>query len=481
MPGLTPTARNLLVLVIGEVSARFAALAGTAYLARTLGADGFGIVVFAATVVTYFSFAVQFGLDQSGSREVARNRNARAAYIFGLVGLRGGLALLCYAVLALLVLTVPLAHALRGVLLLQGLTLLVLAAHLGWAFQGLQRMGALALATLLAQLAFVASAVLLVRGPQDLVWAPLCYMAAEVTATVTLLVQYVARFGRPVLALDLATWRRSLGEGLPFFTSRLLRTIGMTFDILALKWYLSDAAVGLYSAASRIAFFLLGVLALYFITLNPILARAAARDRASVGPLVVRSLRLTAIAVIPMGVGGAILAPEIVTTVFGVEYGPAAAPLRLLIMAVAITMLGSNYRSGLVASDHQLVETRIIAASALLSVVLNLLLIPALGLVGAAGAFLASQALLLGLGYHAFRRHVLAETLLRHLSRPVAASLVMTLVVAATPRTPVLLPVVTGIVTYVATILALRATTVAELLDIVVARRNSPSRGTEVD
>ena len=48
-------ARNFLALGSGEALARIAAFAGTIYVARTLGASGYGIISFAAALMLYLS------------------------------------------------------------------------------------------------------------------------------------------------------------------------------------------------------------------------------------------------------------------------------------------------------------------------------------------------------------------------------------------------------------------------------------------
>jgi O-antigen/teichoic acid export membrane protein len=475
MPRLTTVARNLLALVAGEISGRLLTFVGTVYLARTLGSRGFGIASFAAAIVTYFSFAVHFGLDQVGSREVARNPRARSAYAAQVVALRSFLAVVAYALLALLVFAVPGTGIVRRVVLLHGLVLFALAGNLGWAFQGLERMGAYAVATSLGHFVFVAAALDLVTGPAALARVPLCYVAGEATVTVLLLVQFGRRFGLSALPLDRTTWRASLGAGFPFFATRFARTMGIGFDVLALKLYLGDAAVGLYSAASRIALFVLGVGVLYFVSVSPALARAAKAEPGRIPALLGRSLRLTAIAAVPLGIGGAIVAPGIVTMLFGAEYAAAGTPLRLLLLAVAVSLVGQNYRVVLVASDRQRADMRIVSASAVLAVTLNLLLVPWLGLSGAAGAFLGGEVLLLALALPAARPFLVVREGLHHLLRPLGASIAMAAPLLAMRSMPVITRIAAGALAYGAAILALRGTTVMELRDLLVARRHGPT------
>lgn len=466
-------ARNLLFLVAGEVSGRFLTFVGTVYLARTLGAEGFGALSLAVVLVTYLSFGVHFGLDQVGGREVARNPRARTAYAAGIVTLRGLLAVVVYAMLTLVVFAVPRTWFAARVVLTQGLVLFALAANLSWAFQGLEWMGGYALAASLGQVVFVAAALEFVKGPKDVGRAPLCYLAGEAMATILLLIQFVRRFGLSFPLRDRA-WLVSLGEGLPFLMSRLVRTIGVTFDVFALKLYLGDTAVGLYGAASRIALSVLGVAVLYFVNVTPALARVALTEPAWLQSLFTKSLRLSAIAAVPIGIGGAIVGPAIVTMLFGPAYAGAGTALRLLLVGVSVTLVSQNYRILLVASSHQRAEMAIVSASAVLTIILNVLLVPQLGLAGAGIAFLASEMLLLALGLGAVRFLVGMEDGLRHLVRPLAASIIMAVVLLATTSVPLVARLSAAALAYGAAVLALRGTTLAELRDLFVVRRHLP-------
>ena len=474
MRRLTPVARNLLFLVTGEVSGRFLTFVGTVYLARTLGSEGFGTLSFAVVLVTYLSFAVVFGLDQVGGREVARNPRARTAYVAGIVTLRGHLAVAVYAMLTLVVLAVPATGLPARVVLTQGLVLFALAGNLSWAFQGLEWMGGYALAVSLGQLVFAATALEFVEGPKDVGRAPLCYLAGEATATILLLIQFVRRFGISAPLRDRALWLASLGEGAPFLMSRLVRTIGVTFDVFALKLYLGDTAVGLYGAASRIALFVLGVAVLYFVNVTPALARAALAEPAWLQSLFAKSLRLSAIAAVPIGIGGAIVGPALVTMLFGPTYAGAGTALRLLLLGVAVTLVSQNYRILLVATGHQRAEMGIVSASAVLTIILNVLLVPQLGLAGAGIAFLASEMLLLALALGAIRLLVGMTDGLRHLVRPLAASITMAGVLLAMTSVPLVARLSAAALTYGAAVLALRGTTLAELRDLFVIRRHLP-------
>ena len=63
---------NIVALGGSELVARIIAFIGTAYVARVLGPEAFGIIGFAAAIVGYLSMGITAGLNEVGSLEVGR-------------------------------------------------------------------------------------------------------------------------------------------------------------------------------------------------------------------------------------------------------------------------------------------------------------------------------------------------------------------------------------------------------------------------
>ncbi len=69
-------ARNFFALVSGEAVARLTAFATTIYIARTLGAESYGVIGFALAVILYLSRIADGGMEffGLGIREIAEDR-----------------------------------------------------------------------------------------------------------------------------------------------------------------------------------------------------------------------------------------------------------------------------------------------------------------------------------------------------------------------------------------------------------------------
>src|SRR5260370_41843843 len=113
---------------------------------------------------------------------------------------------------------------------------------------------------------------------------------------------------------------------------------------------------------------------------------------------------MTALLVIPMAAGGTFLARPMLTSLYGTQYGAAAVAFQFLIWAVAIELMGMNWGYALMACDGAKGYMKAMGLGAVLSVALNLALIPKLGLVGAGVARLTSSTVISLYFWYQFRR-----------------------------------------------------------------------------
>lgn len=113
------------------------------YLIRTLGADSYGLYVFAFSIVTYFTTLISFGFDLPGVKAIAENidnKTAKERVLSNIFTAKIYLAILSSAIFIVLVLTIPSLQKNWLVFIIcfgQSLTNIIFPQ---WYFQGIQRM-----------------------------------------------------------------------------------------------------------------------------------------------------------------------------------------------------------------------------------------------------------------------------------------------------------------------------------------------------
>jgi O-antigen/teichoic acid export membrane protein len=204
-------------------------------------------------------------------------------------------------------------------------------------------------------------------------------------------------FGRPVRGLV----RAQLAAGARLAPHFLFLTLNLRLDTLLVAGLAGAREVGLYSIAVLVAELVwLPTWALA----QAMRAPQAGAEPAAAAEVTARGLRMTLVVSAVCGLGLAILAPLVVTVVFGSEFAPAVTALWLLLPASA-GMAAWRLLSVILARLAPIWLTAGISLVALVAnCVLNVLLIPPLGIAGAALASTASYGCGALLALSRFRR-----------------------------------------------------------------------------
>ena len=336
--------QNALSLYGVQVASYIVPLTTIPYLARVLGASGWGLVAFAQAFGSWVALLGEYGFSLSGTREVARHRDNPEMLTDILAGILGAKMLLAAGSIVVAVLVrwwVPVFRE-HPVLLWAGIFwALAQAFSMMWFFQGFERMRLVAALDISAKALATIGVFVLVRRPEQ-GWRVLVVQGAGflLSSAVGLGLAYRE------LPFRLPTWnsvREALRMGWSMFLFRgsvSLYTSGNTF-ILGL--FVSPQLVGYYAGAEKISKAFLGLLNPISQTLYPRLSHLVhhARDRAA---------RLAQIGLLVMGGGGVAMgvlvfavAPIVVRVILGNGFEPSVAVLRVLALLLPLIALSNVF------------------------------------------------------------------------------------------------------------------------------------------
>jgi len=405
--------RNILRLSAGDFAGKALYFLATIHIARAVGVAGFGVLEFGLSMLAYFTLLADGGLEMWATRAVARGEDVRT--LAGrVVPLRFLFALASFSTLLLILPFCPQHPGLRAVLLLFGLSLFAQAGSLKWVFLGKERMTGAAGGLVIAQLVFCLSVFAFVRGPQHVLIVPAFRLAGDIAAA--------AYFWR-LLAKTLPggpiriTLRGAAGAVKPAATmalSQALALMSYNFDAILMGFLLTSAEVGWYGAAYRPVTVMLAVPLTCFAGLFPALSRAWAGGSAQFGAMVSRSARLAMFLALPLGLGVSLFAGSIVQVLFGPAYANSVPVLRILAWSGVLVILRGTFRQALNAAGQHSVDLACAVAGTGVNVILNILLIPRYGMIGAAAATVASEVVWLILIRTLFARRVAGAARLEH-------------------------------------------------------------------
>lgn len=391
---------NIRALALARVATLLSGLVTTAWTARALGPDAFGILGFGTSMLAYAALFVNLGLSTYAVREIARDRDRARELAEQVLTLRVLLALLVGGLYALVVLTLDKPWLVKAVLLVQAVQLLGNALVLDFVYQATERMGVIAVREIGTALGIMVAMLTLVRGPGDVVIAAAIAGGSFAVNAALMLVRYRRDFGGLRPRADLAAWRAILTAAAPMAVSVFAWAIFSHLDLVMLGFLVPQAEVGWYAAAVKLLVLALTAGNIVMSAFMPQLAAAygdTERMRERMRDYATTMLSVGAL----VSAGGIALAPAILGTIFGPAYAPAADALRLLMVSVAVVHVNMVLGNPLLVWHRQTAYMTAILTGGAVNAALNAVLIPRWGIEGAAVATVVAElTAMAGLAWH---------------------------------------------------------------------------------
>jgi O-antigen/teichoic acid export membrane protein len=414
---------NFLFLSAGEIGAKLLTFLSFTYLARTLGPVSYGAVEFTLAVMVFFTLPTDLGLGMYGAREIARNPPSAPRLLREITGLRLLLSLFSMFLLAVFILLVQKGPEEKLLLGLYGISLLGTPCMLQWFFQAHDQMRWVGAASVVRQAAFALLVFTFCRAGSPLIYIGLIE-CASVTLTAAFCVYVVKgpmRYWWPLPKMGIASLVEHVRNASPIGLSELAWAFMWYFCTVLLGFLSPDQSLGWFGAGHRIVMAMHTFVMLYFFNLLPSISRCARLPHAHLLQLMDDSLRFAAWSGLFAAPLLAVLAPQVLTLVFGRSFHDGWPSFAVLVWVLPVAMLSGHHRYILVAFSHQkwLLACTFIAAA--VAVLLAFALIPWFKGVGAAWALLIANIVNLALVYFAVRRLVVEVPVHRPLFAPLAA------------------------------------------------------------
>jgi polysaccharide transporter, PST family len=289
------------------------------FLVRRLGVDVYGLWSYVLAVCAFTGLVANPGLSTYAAQQVAARRQAAFETISDVLVLRFLAGLVAVAVV-LLVASLEIRPDVRFLLKFYGIaSLLTGGLSLDYLLSSLELFHVQSLISIVQQSLYAIGIFTMIRSPKDVVWVPVSILGSSFLTSIigwTFLWRAGYRFK---LSIAPRRWAVILAPSLHYAGSSLMSNLYHRSGQIAVRWYLGEHALGLYSAVARLADVLRNFLQVIQTVLMP---RMALHAHASGG-----LTRLTRIAVsvliffgIPLAVGGIVTAPVVVPWLLGAQF-----------------------------------------------------------------------------------------------------------------------------------------------------------------
>lgn len=373
------------------------------FLARLVGPADVGKFVFAMSFTTMFTILVDLGLSQVLTREIARERDKAEKYLANVLSIKIILALLAGALVVILInamhyplLTKQMVYLATIVMVVDSFQLVFYAV-----FRGFQNLKYESIGMSSGQiLVFITGLIGLKLG------APLHILVIAVLAG-SLFQFFWSLFliGRKLkikirFSLEKTILKYLFAIAAPFALYGVFVKIYSYLDAVLLSKLAGDAYVGWYGIAYKVTFALQFVPAAFAAAIFPAMSAYFVSDKEKLARVFERAMFYLMVLAIPISIGLAVLADKIIPQLYSQNFVGSVLPLQILISGLLFIFLNYPVGNLLNAGNKQKANTLVMGITTVVSIALNIILIPRYQAVGAAITSLISGALLFFLGLY---------------------------------------------------------------------------------
>jgi O-antigen/teichoic acid export membrane protein len=398
---------NTRILAFAEAVNVLAGMATVVSVARILDARALGLYSFSFALGSVVAVACLYGANDMIVREIARSPS-RLRELFG--NALAARALPAAALMALLVAGLA-AGGYGGEKLL---TVLLLATSrladsflqtICAFFRGLQDMKREAVVRAGLNTANLAAGLAVLIATRSLFWFAAAYAMASVVVLAAACRFVMRRYGASLQYISAPAVRAAFLQGLNFTLFGVLLVVYVQTNTILLGLMKGELAAGFYAAGFRFVS-ALGLLATAATgAVFPVMAKLnVINDAEELKATYLRcSKGLMALGAF-FGAGLFVFSPRLISLFYGDAFGPAVPALRVMSFSILFAYANACTTTLLFAVNREGAVLRILSASVAFVFLINLLLLPAFGHMGAAWTTLLPELFFFGLQYAAVRK-----------------------------------------------------------------------------
>ncbi len=374
--------------LLAQLASLVLIVANSAIIARTLGPAGKGSLTLATLAPAILSLLLGMGVGVANAFFAGSGRIATPKLTRNSVGLALIVSVIGLALAATLALTGVLGRLLPGVpvgaaaLAMTAFPLILLTGYFTSTLQGLQRIYAVNLVTLGQAAANLALTLLLVVFlGLGLIGGVLAYAGAAL-AGLLLAGRFLKQSGaayRPALEAEVV--RPTLAFGVRGYVGNVLQFFNYRLDAFLVNFFLGPAGVGIYSVSVALAEMLWYLPNAVSFVIFPRAARSSQQEMNAFTPRVFRAtLGLTMLGALAL----ALLGRAFIRLIYGEAFAAAYGPLLALLPGVVLLGGAKVLTNEIAGRGYPLYNSIASALGLVLTIILDLALIPRYGVIGAA-------------------------------------------------------------------------------------------------
>ena len=343
---------HALWIISGDILGRGMSFLASIYLARVLGAEYYGLILFGISLLGYANWFSDMGLYQIGSREKAKPPEKRIYRIIEIFNLRLILGVAVLMVSALLLYVIDFDTEQKQVLLGFLISLIPYMFLMEWFYAGKQDFGKITLSKTIQGSVYLGLIVLMVHSSNEIHLVPLFYTSGIMLATIILGVFAISDkpFSLPSRGSQIYPdlFKSSAVIGLGQLSSQVIQLL----PPILIGLFMTFEMAGVYGVAFKVVILVMIIDRVFVQLLLPNLASAWVSSKGETNAKIQMTYRIAVCTGSVVALFTALSSEQLITWLFGDAYMESIYLLKILSLFIGFTFINSLFSFGLIATNH---------------------------------------------------------------------------------------------------------------------------------
>jgi O-antigen/teichoic acid export membrane protein len=416
--------RNISWLSISKIIVYLLSIITITLVPRYLGVEGYGQLNFALSFVGLFVILGDLGLNTLSLRELSKNNSLIQKYFSKLFPLKVFLSLVFTLIMGIIILLINKSLIVKQILFLT-IIIMVISIFSNFYltfFQAKQKLQYRSIFEVLNKLFYVLFIFLFIYLNKGVIGITLANILMNIFGLVFLFFS-LFKYVKFKINLDIKFIKKQVIRAFPFALGIVFTNLYFHFDKILISFMIDEYAVGLYAIGYTLYVFLFNVLSIFSVTFFPVISIYSFKEKLK--SIINKYLYIILLFSTPLALGGIFLAKELIILIFGSVYVPGVVAFRVILVFFLVASINSVLTA--ILYNHNLekfvLKYRIIAT--ITNILLNLIIIPIFGIIGAALTTVFSEYIILIGSYIKLSKSVIRINILKILKVPLISSIIM--------------------------------------------------------
>lgn len=371
------------------------------YLARVIGADGFGKIAFASAIIVWIQTISDWGFNLTATRDVAQNRNnkEKVSRIFSnVLWARCILTILSGLILLFVVLFVPYLRENADIIFV---TFLLVPGYIlfpEWFFQAIERMKYTTIFNLIIKLIFTISVFIFIHKREDYLIQPLLTTIGYLLCGIGALYLILKKWGYTLYKPELTEIHETIRNSADVFINNLMPNLYNSFSVMLLGFFCGSTANGVYDGGNKFPTIFYNFQSVLSRAFYPFLSRRPDKHsfyaKLNIGSALIGAVFLIAIS------------PLVIKIMLGDEFEKSVIVMQILSFSVVFLAMSYTYGTNYLIINHKEKPLRNLTfVSSIVGMCVSIPLVYYFSYIGAAVTVLFCRGLL-GIGSYVMAKYI---------------------------------------------------------------------------